>query len=276
MESTSRTNSFEDGLLARERRLARLTEALEVLKTDADFPMAPERGIVMGGSSFKLISREFLSLFVTLGELHPDCDVLDVGCGGGRMAAGLSYYMRYGSYVGFDIHEPSIEWCREHITPRNPRFTFDHADLHNSAYNPRGSGDARTYRLPYEDRQFEFVIATSLFTHMFRSETANYLREFHRVLRPEGVAFVTAYLLNSDSTLAMVREPRSVRFLGHEHADALIQDPERPAGAVAMPQDWLEADIRAAGLRLERIAYGNWTAQPGASQQDILILRRVR
>jgi len=270
------TNPFEELLLGRERRLQRLLEATERLTADDDYPVPPERGVIMGDMAYKLIGREFLTHFVAFGDLHPDSDVLDVGCGGGRMAAALLYYLRYGSYVGFDIHEPSIAWCREHIGSRNPRFRFEVADLRNSSYNPAGEVDPVTYQMPYEDGSFQFVIATSLFTHMFREETANYLREFHHVLRPQGAAFVTGYFLNSDSMVAMVREPRSVKFLSHEHDDALIQFPDRPSAAVAMPLDWFMSDARAAGLRVERIAHGAWTAQSGMSKQDVLLLRRER
>ena len=259
----------------RQRRMRRLVEALDEIAAAKDYPTAPDRGVIMGGASFKFIGREFLTHFVTIGELNPDADVLDVGCGGGRMAAALSYYLQDASYRGFDVHEPSIAWCREHLQARDPRLQFDHVALQNLLYSPETGADAAGYQFPYDDASFDFVIATSLFTHMFRAETAHYLREFARVLRPGAVAFVTAYLLNSDSALAMARDPDAMQFR-HEHDEALVRDADSPAAAVAMPQDWLLADARTAGLGVDRVAYGSWTAQTRLALQDVMLLRRDR
>ncbi|MFN8202114.1 MAG: class I SAM-dependent methyltransferase [Solirubrobacteraceae bacterium] len=171
----------------RQRRMRRLVEALDAIAAAEDYPMAPDRGVIMGGASFKFIGREFLSHFVSLGELDPDADVLDVGCGGGRMAAALLYFLHGGSYRGFDVHQPSIEWCRRHVQTRDERFEFAHVDIENPLYHPDSGSDPAHYRFPYDAERFDFVIATSLFTHMFRAETAHYLREFARVLRPGGM-----------------------------------------------------------------------------------------
>jgi SAM-dependent methyltransferase len=229
----------------------------------------------MGTPDYRSIGSDFLEHFVTFGELRPADDVLDVGCGGGRMAAALGYYLREGTYTGFDVHRESIGWCQRVIAPRHRTFRFDHVDLRNSTYNPNGSLDPAAYRFPYEADSFDFIIATSLFTHMFRDEVSNYLREFARVLRPGQVAFVTAFLLNSDSVLAMAREPDAVKFGAH-HRDALILDPAKPSAGVALPEEWLRADSRAAGLSLDRIAYGSWTSAHRLTMQDVLLLRRDR
>lgn len=228
----------------------------------------------MGGPSFREIGRDFLAHFVTFGALDPDHDVLDAGCGGGRMAAALLYYMRYGTYSGFDVHAESIDWCREALSPRNPRFRFDHVDVMNGLYNPAGAGDASRFEFPYESSSIDFVIATSLFTHMFREEIAAYLHEFARVLRPAQVAFVTAYLLNSSSVLAMTRNPGAVKFQAAQD-EALVLDAERPAAGVAVPEDWFLADARAAGLAVERVAYGAWTGHVGLTKQDVIVFRRI-
>ncbi|MEA2373533.1 MAG: hypothetical protein QOH12_3927, partial [Solirubrobacteraceae bacterium] len=269
------TRSAADAAItpSRQRRLRRLVEGLEEMRGDSDYPTPPERGVVMGNADFKTIGAEFLDHFVAFADLDPDADVLDAGCGGGRMAAALLYYLRYGSYTGFDVHEESIDWCREALVPRNPRFTFDHVDLHNGLYRPDSSLDASVHRFPYEDERFDFVIATSLFTHMFRDEVRNYLGEFRRVLRPGGVGFVTAYLLNPDSILAMLGNERSVKF-GHVHRDSGVLDPERAADGVAHTEEWLRADARAQGLSVDRIAYGAWTGHERLSKQDVVLLRR--
>ena len=260
---------------ARVERLQLLARAMQTLSEDRDYPTPPERGVVMGDVYYKTVGREFLDHFVGFANLDPDADILDAGCGGGRMAAALLYYLREGSYTGFDVHPESIDWCRATIAPRNPRFSFDHADLRNSQYNPAGEAQAADHRFPYGGESFDFVIAVSLFTHMFRRETARYLSEFARVLRPGGAAFVTAYLLNADSLLAMTREPGAVLF-PESFEDSLVLHGDRPAAGVAHHEEWLLAEARACGLGLDRVAYGAWTARVRLSKQDVLLLRRDR
>ena len=42
-------------------------------------------------------------------------------------------------------------------------FRFQHADVHNTAYNPAGSTSSATYRCPYADSSFDVVSAASVF-----------------------------------------------------------------------------------------------------------------
>jgi SAM-dependent methyltransferase len=265
----------EEQARARLERLQLLARATQTLTDDPDYPTPPEAGVVMGNVYYRSVGREFLDHFVGFANLGPDADILDAGCGGGRMAAALLYYLRDGSYTGFDVHPESISWCRATIAPRNSRFGFDHVNLRNSQYNPAGKSQAADHRFPYGEESFDFVIAVSLFTHMFRRETAHYLSEFARVLRPGGAAFVTAYLINADSLLAMTREPGAVQF-PESFEDSLVLDGDRPAAGVAHREDWLLADARACGLGVDRIAYGAWTARARLSKQDVLLLRRDR
>lgn len=258
----------------RTERLERLVRVVREARADPGFPTPPERGIVMGGPSYRDVALEFLQHFVTLADLDPSDDVLDAGCGGGRMAAALLPYLDGGSYVGFDVHAASVDWCNEAIAPRSERFTFEHVDLFNEVYNPAGTGVAAEHTFPYEDGRFDVVLATSLATHMHRAETARFLQEFGRVLRPGGSVFLTAYLLTADATLAMAR-PGAVRFDGVQ-GDLRLLDPERPMAGVAVPEEWLRADARRAGLTVDRVAYGTWSTLRGLAMQDILVLRRDR
>src|SRR5580692_607646 len=151
-------------------RLLQAARALERIEADPDYPLPAERSVVMAEqASFKAIGTEFLSHFIDFGGLAPDHTVLDIGCGGGRMAAALLYYLSEGSYAGFDVHKPSIEWCRKAIAPRHPRFDFRFVDLDNPIYNA-SKHSATEFTFPYRESTFDFAIATSLFTHMFMGE----------------------------------------------------------------------------------------------------------
>ena len=55
-------------------------------------------------------------------------------------------------------------------------------------------------KLDFPDATFDFVCATSVFTHMLPAGVANYLREIRRVLRPGGRCLATFFVLRSDLT----------------------------------------------------------------------------
>jgi SAM-dependent methyltransferase len=260
-----------------QRQSARLRDgaaALERALLDGEYPMPPERGVVMGEPTFKSIGTEFLGHFIQYGGLEPQHAVLDIGCGGGRMAAALLYHLEQGSYQGFDVHEESIQWCREAIAPRHPRFAFDFVDLDNPIYNS-SEHSAADFVFPYPDDTYDFAIATSVFTHMFLDEVENYLRQTFRVLRPGGAFFCTAFLLTPSSLAEMTRNRGSVKFPA-EHQGSLINDPARPAGAVAHFAEPFLALATMAGFVPERLLSGLWPGSgAGVTKQDIILLRKV-
>ena len=61
--------------------------------------------------------------------LRPDHDVLDIGCGAGRLTAALSGFLT-GGYEGFDVSPERIAWCQENL-PGN----FQVLDVFNRTYN---------------------------------------------------------------------------------------------------------------------------------------------
>src|ERR1700722_3185823 len=122
-------------------RAAELTDTL----TGRRDRFTPPRRLAhsIGDSDFRATGDEFLGLFQQLAGLRAEDRVLDVGCGVGRMARVLTSVLRPpGSYDGFDIGLSGIEWCRVHYRDTPAPFRFEHADLHNSVYNPSGTGGA--------------------------------------------------------------------------------------------------------------------------------------
>jgi SAM-dependent methyltransferase len=191
------------------------------------------------------------------------------------MAAALGYYLASSStYVGFDVHKRSIDWCREAITPRWPNFRFDHFDIGNSHYNPRGGLSGQSFPFPYGDSSFSFVIATSVFTHQPRQEVKHYLREVARVLRPEGRFFATAFLMTPTAETTSRNNGRGLKFI-HEFGENPVKVLEDPLAAVAQRERVFMADVNEAGLVIDHIAYGWWSGlRTSNSMQDIIVLRK--
>jgi tRNA G46 methylase TrmB len=119
--------------------LAPLDYVMRVLNRKADLPPLHLRRYVGPLRSFEASGAEFMGHLRTLAGLRPDGRVLDIGCGCGQMALHLTKYLNEkGSYVGIDIHGPSIRWCQRNISNRRSNFEFAHIDVHKPRFQPFG------------------------------------------------------------------------------------------------------------------------------------------
>jgi SAM-dependent methyltransferase len=147
--------------------------------------------------SFERAAAEMAALVDQLGLLRVTDTVLDAGCGAGAMVPELLRRLSpAGRYVGFDVHVPSIRWCRGRYAG-DPRLRFEVAAI----ASPYGSGmgaPASGFRFPISDAAADLVLAKSLFTHLERPEASRYLSEIRRVLRPGRAALVTTFLYDED------------------------------------------------------------------------------
>ena len=240
-------------------------------------PLTPPRRYLdfVGDSDFQATGEEFLEHFRTLAGLQATDRVLDVGCGIGRMARVLTRELRPpGSYDGFDISLEAIEWCRRHYVRMGVPFTFGHADLANSLYNPGGRAAASEYQFPYLDRSFDLVIATSVFTHLLADAADHYLAQAARVLAPRGRLFATWLLVGGDSPASSHGAAFDFSAVAGDGV-ALVADPAVPEAAVAYPETWLRSRLAEYRLRVrEPIRYGTWRGREGLSFQDIVVVER--
>ena len=246
-------------------------------RDSGDGLMPPRRLSFVGRGDFERTGREYLSHFRELGGLQPGDRVLDMGCGIGRMAIPLVDYLDdSGSYAGFDVGRAMIRWCQREIAARRPDFEFAWAPVYNQKYNPFGTISAAQYRFPYEDASFDFVFATSLFTHLVRAETEHYLRETARVLRPGGTCLLTFFLLDEHAEAEMAAGRASFDFR-HPIEGGFTTDPGQPEEAIAFRAEDLRQMLTAAGLELrEPIHFGLWSNHPDApAGQDIVVGRRA-
>lgn len=118
---------------------------------------------------------EAVSDLVGLGRSLPaDGRALDFGCGFGRLTLALADHVE--QVVGIDIAPSMIAGAEQHNTV----------------------GDRVSYRLndgddlsAFPDASFDLVLSIIVLQHIENRFKAAYLREFVRVLRPGGVAYVT-------------------------------------------------------------------------------------
>ncbi len=167
---------------------------------------------------------------LNMAGLRPDHRILEIGCGVGRIARYLCDYLGdEGSFEGFDILPELIEWCQQNITPVYPNFKFTATPLRNDAYTQDADlPSASEFRFPYDDDEFDFVAANSVFTHLMPDAAANYVREAARVLRPGGTACTTWFILDDDG----YTNPFAQRWVPQGNGDHAVFDTQKPEAAV--------------------------------------------
>jgi ubiquinone/menaquinone biosynthesis C-methylase UbiE len=115
--------------------------------------------------------------------------VLEIGCAAGILASLLSPDAR--EYVGIDVTETAIDFARKlsrTLHRFNARFFV---------------GDA--HRLAFPDGAFDVILSSEVFEHLIAPEVA--LKEFRRVLKPDGVMVVstTTAVSPSDAAVKIIR-----------------------------------------------------------------------
>jgi len=116
-----------------------------------------------------------LSKFVQSQGVKSGMDLLDFGCGNGRLAYALSKDIDLNSYVGVDIIQEFLTYA-EKKCPNNYKFI-----LNNSL------------SIPLSGFQFDFVVGFSIFTHLFQAEIMIYSEQIFNLLKPGGT-FLYSFL----------------------------------------------------------------------------------
>lgn len=231
--------------------------------------------------SYEEYGKEFLGYFIRFCNLKKNDRVLDVGCGSGILVAPLVNYLnKDGSYEGFDINEKRINWCKKNISSSYPNFHFIVVDLYNGKYNPNGKKSASTFRFPYKGNSFDFVVLSSIFTHMLPRDLENYLSEIARVMKKNGKCLITYLLINPVSNKLQKKKLSSINFKYSFENYKTIELPQNNytyEEAVAYEEDYIRRLYKKIAFRIdEPIQYGAWSGRKKIlSKQDIIIATKV-
>ncbi|HZZ20092.1 MAG TPA: class I SAM-dependent methyltransferase [Opitutaceae bacterium] len=109
-------------------------------------------------------------LELEIGQLWECPNILDFGCGLGRVLKPLSDRAPYSKLVGFDIDVAMLDACRFLLDDQKIRLVSSTASL--------------------PDASFDLVFAISVFTHLDTSIDL-WLKEINRLIRPNGRALLT-------------------------------------------------------------------------------------
>lgn len=244
-------------------------------------PLTPPPSLIelvgsTSSSHYHETGEEFFQHFISLGRLERTHNVLDVGCGSGRMAVRLARYLAPSAkYRGFDVVPSAVAWCSSEISSRYPNFDFYVADVRNDFYNPECETTAARYQFPHDDFAFDFVFLTSVFTHMLPADMERYVAEISRVLKPGGRCLATFFLGNSVS-LAHVKAGDSTLDFAHDHGVYRTISEDSPEYAVCYDEEFIRGLFARYELAIENAPYfGSWCGRLGhTSYQDLVVAVR--
>lgn len=207
----------------------------------------------VGDGEFAAVGAQLLRNLQDHAGLQPTDQVLDIGCGNGRVAAQLAPLLADGgAYVGFDISRDAIRDCRRRFAGA-AHMRFEHLDVWNGEYNASGKLAEDDVVFPAPDRSVEVAFATSVFTHMRMPAVRRYLAEAARVLKPDGRFAFTAFALESGRDRSEVFDFRPF------DATSRVIDPHYPERAIGHDRAALELAIAEAGLTLAGCWRGAWS-----------------
>lgn len=210
----------------------------------------------------------------TLCHLTPHHTVFDLGCGWGRLALPLMRYLAGdGHYIGIDVAEDAIHWCRNMIGRHHNNFSFWHTDIYNSYANTSGTKSARTANFVPLGK-FDVVVASSLFTHMLSGDMEHYLSQIAAVCAPGSVLYATYFLLD-DEVEQLCRDGGSRHVFPYHRGPARLSNEAVPEDAVAYPLHYVVECLAAHGFDA-RIQRGGWSGRPGGfDYQDVVVAHKV-
>jgi SAM-dependent methyltransferase len=99
--------------------------------------------------------------------------VLDFGVGFGRL---IRHWLPLGAQLyATDVTPEAAAFCQQHLGHR--------VDVRRNGFEPE---------LPYDDNQFAYIFANSVFTHIRTKDARAWAAELARILRPGGAAIISA------------------------------------------------------------------------------------
>jgi ubiquinone/menaquinone biosynthesis C-methylase UbiE len=178
-------------------------------------------------------------------------DIVDIGCGSGRLATKLAPSGFTGNYLGTDVVPQLLNFAREKC-PAAFRFEL-----------------VEDLTIPADDCSADIVSVFSVFTHLRHEESYLYLREIHRVLRPLGRVILSFVEFAEPYHWSIFNDTVYNAELGLQpHLNQFI---ERNA---------LQAWADHLGFATERFIYGHESSiptnnGPAAFGQSVAILRKL-
>jgi hypothetical protein len=156
-------------------------------------------------------------------------------------------------------------------------FTISGSNTSYDYYNDGGSSSLiRDVGEACKPESIDLCISTSLFTHLNPTESRTNLRAIASALKQDGVAFITAFVVDRPTRWIMKGGRSVFQFETIAEPGCYFEKADDPRYAVAYELDRLGGLLADEGLYIEKCMFGSWPGRHrAATMQDILIVRRL-
>jgi cyclopropane fatty-acyl-phospholipid synthase-like methyltransferase len=177
--------------------------------------------------NFILKSGQCWLSFLSRNYCTSESDIVELGCGCGGIARALVDPWFEGTYVGVDIDEEMIDYCRKTFPEK--RFYFILSPHRSNTYCPHSCHITQmsTSNLVIAKAESkDFVYSISLYSHLLEVEVRDYLRETYRILRADGIMYMTFFCIEH-------MDLGGRWTLQHRRGNAYVESARYPEAAVA-------------------------------------------
>ncbi len=185
-------------------------------------------------------------------------NILDIGCGYGRLPIGLLQVFDSINYLGIDVYKPSIRWCSKYISDNSGKMEFIHLDIKNERYNNVGEKISNNFKFPLQDRTQDLIYLYSVFSHMALDDMRQYFKEFKRIIKTDGKIFFTAFVEKNVSDYKI--NPKNYIF----------EKFSGPLHVVRYDYNFIKNELKMAGFTIEKIFQST-----EADKQSGLLIKRI-
>jgi len=174
---------------------------------------------------YDIQSANQFNLLTTLG-LREHHSLLEIGCGSLRVGRLFIPYLLPGNYYGLELQSWLVdeginnEIGQSIIDLKKPTFSYD-----------------KDFTLSIFDREFDFLLAHSIFSHTPEYELRKCMQEAAKVMTPKSIFAATYWpgeVSSTDKSWMVRAEFRP------EHLQEMIED----AGLVFRPIEWVQHDLQ--------------------------------
>jgi len=229
----------------------------------------------------------FAALIKCFAPDKPSLKIVDFGCGHGKLAP-VSIFFTHpdGEYLGIDIQESYIDFCRRKYS-HLPGVKFHLSRDFNALYsipksNVISSNQSYGADWPLAPESIDVLIAISVFTHLQETDAFGYIDKIHSILKPGALAIITCHIVeeprrqpgfifNYNPVLASL-----MRFSTPLQGDCnwFTCYPELPESGIAMNMAGLNS-LTQGKFKIEFITSGSATGGNDPLAQNVIVLKKL-